>query len=155
MKKIFLIPLLILFILFASCDIGPNSGRGFSLPEGSVDKGRAAFVELECDTCHSVGDIERVAGREGPDIDIKLGGQVTTIKTYGDLVTSVINPSHKTSRRFAQQNVVTEVGESKMIVYNEIMTVQQLVDLVTYLESNYQVVPASRTDYATYRMTDE
>ena len=25
-------------------DIGPNSGRGFSLPEGNVDKGRATFV---------------------------------------------------------------------------------------------------------------
>ena len=155
MKQIFLIPLFILLFLLASCDIGPNSGRGFSLPEGSVDKGRATFVELECNTCHSVGDIERVAGREGPDIDIKLGGEVTTIKTYGDLVTSVINPSHKTSRRYAQQNVATEAGESKMIVYNEIMTVQQLVDLVTYLESNYQVVPANRTEYARYPIKDE
>ena len=155
MKQIFLIPLFILLFLLASCDIGPNSGRGFSLPEGSVDKGRATFVELECNACHSVGNIERVAGHEGPDMDIKLGGRVSTIKTYGDLVTSVINPTHKTSRRYAQQNVATENGESKMIVYNEIMTVQQLVDLVTYLESNYEVVPANRTEYARYRIKDD
>ena len=155
MKQIFLIPLFILFFLLASCDFGPNSGRGFSLPEGNIDKGHSTFVELECNACHSVGDIERVAGREGPDINVKLGGQVTTVKTYGNLVTSVINPSHKTSRRYANQNIATEGGELKMVVYNEIMTVQQLVDLVTYLESNYKVVPANRTEYARYRIKDD
>ena len=155
MKQIFSTPLFILFLLLAACEFGPNSGRGFSLPEGNVDQGRTTFVELECNTCHSVGDIERVAGREGPDINVELGGQVTTIKTYGDLVTSVINPSHKTSRRFTKQNIATEGRELKMVVYNEIMTVQQLVDLVTYLESNYDVVPASRTEYARYRIPDD
>ena len=65
-------------------------------------------------------------------------------------MTSVINPSHKTSRRYVKQNIATEGRELKMVVYNEIMTVQQLVDLVTYLESTYEVVPANRTEYATY-----
>jgi len=155
MKQIFLFPLTILFLLLASCEFGPNSGRGFSLPEGNADQGRENFVELECNACHSIGDIERVAESEGPDINVKLGGRVTGIKTYGDLVTSVINPTHKTARRYSKRNVFTEEGESKMIVYNEIMTVQQLVDLVTYLESNYQVVPANRTEYARYRVKDD
>jgi cytochrome c2 len=154
MKKIFLIPLFILFFLIASCDFGPNSGRGFSLPAGNIDQGRKTFVELECNACHSVGDIERVAAGEGPDINVELGGRVTAVKTYGDLVTSVINPSHKTSWRYAKQTVAAERGELKMEVYNEIMTVQQLVDLVTYLESTYEVVPANRTEYARYRMRD-
>jgi len=150
MKQVFLIPLFILFFLLASCDFGPNSGRGFSLPEGNVDKGRTTFVELGCNACHSVDDIEHVAGSEGSDINVKLGGQVTTVKTYGDLVTSVINPSHKVSRHYARQNFATEGGESKMVAYNEIMTVQQLVDLVTFLESSYEIVPATRTEYARY-----
>jgi len=151
MKQIFLTPLFILFFLLASCDFGPNSGRGFSLPEGNIEQGRTTFLELECNTCHSVGDIERIAGPEGPDINVELGGAVTAVKTYGDLVTSVINPSHKTSRRYVTRDVATEGGEMKMVVYNEIMTVQQLVDLVTYLESNYKVVHPNRTEYATYR----
>lgn len=150
MKQIFLIPLLILILLLAACDTGPNSGRGFSLPEGDADRGRATFIELECNTCHSTADIERIAVSEAPDINIKLGGEVTVIKTYGDLVTSVINPSHKIAQRYSKQKVATEEGESTMIAYNEVMTVQQLVDLVTYLENNYQVVPASRTEYARY-----
>ena len=155
MKQIFLTPLFILTLLLAACDIGPNSGRGFSLPEGNLDKGRATFVELECNACHTVGDIERITGNEGLDINIQLGGEVTVIKTYGDLVTSVINPSHKVIRRHSKQKVFTEEGESKMIAYNEFMTVQQLVDLVTYLESNYQIVPAKRTDYARYRINSD
>ena len=155
MKQIFLIPLYILFFLLASCNYGPNSGRGFSLPEGNVDKGRAAFVELECNACHSVGDIEHVAGHEGLDINVTLGGQATVIKTYGDLMTSVINPSYKTNRRHVYQNFVTEDGESKMVVDYETMTVQQLVDLVTYLESNYQYTPPTRNEYASYRETGQ
>ena len=152
MKKIFLTPLFGLFFVLASCNYGPNSGRGFSLPKGSVDEGRATFVELECNACHSVGDIERVAGREGPDINVKLGGQVAILKTYGDLMTSVINPSYKTSRHRIKQKLATEEGESKMVTYNDTMTVQQLVDLVTYLESNYQYVPPTRNEYAGYRI---
>ena len=155
MKQIFLTPLFILILLLTACDLGPNSGRGFSLPEGNIDKGRATFVELECNACHSVGDIERLTGNEGLDIDIKLGGEVTVIKTYGDLVTSVINPSHKIIRRHSKQKVITEQGESKMIAYNEVMTVQQLVDLVTYLESNYEIVPANRTEYARYNIESD
>lgn len=155
MKQIFLTPLFILILLLTACDLGPNSGRGFSLPEGNIDKGRATFVELECNACHSVGDVERLTGNEGLDIDITLGGEVTVIKTYGDLVTSVINPSHKIIRRHSKQTVTTEQGESKMIAYNEFMTVQQLVDLVTYLESNYKIVPANRTEYARYNIESD
>ena len=152
MRRIFLTPLFLLFLFLASCDFGPNSGRGFSLPQGSFEAGRATFVELDCNACHSVGDIEHIAGNESPDINVKLGGPVTAVKTYGDLVTSIINPSHKISRRNNKQGFATEDNESKMVAYNEVMTVQQLVDLVSYLESNYKVVPVNRTTYPRYRM---
>ena len=150
MRQLFLTPLFLVLLFLASCDFGPNSGRGFSLPEGSVDAGHATFVELECNACHSVGDIERVAGRDKLDINVPLGGPVTAIKTYGNLMTSIINPSDKISRRYTNQNLVTEDDESVMIVYNELMTVQQLVDLVTYLETNYELTPADRTMYGRY-----
>jgi len=155
MRRILLTPLFILIFLLTSCDFGPNSGRGFSLPEGNIEKGSTTFVELECNACHSIGDIKRIAGSEGPDINVRLGGQVAILKTYGDLVTSVINPSHKTSWRYSKQDIATEGGELKMVVYNEIMTVQQLVDLVTFLESNYEMVPVRRTAYPRYRLKED
>jgi sulfur-oxidizing protein SoxX len=152
MKQVFLPLLFLLLLILASCGFDPNSGRGFSLPEGGVEAGRATFVELECNTCHSVGDIERVAGHEGPDLNVRLGGPVSSVKTYGDLVTSVINPSHRISQRYNDHELATGDNESKMMLYNDVMTVQQLVDLVTYLESNYKIIPVNRTAYPRYRL---
>jgi len=151
MRYVSLLMALLLSLSLAACDVGPNSGRGFSLPEGSIENGRTTFVELECNACHSIDTIERLAATEYPTINVRLGGPVTTIKTYGDLVTSVINPSHRVTRRYSTQVVETETGESRMPNYNDVMTVQQLVDLVTFLESNYTLIRYDRTVYPIYR----
>lgn len=150
MRHLYFSPLFSLLLVLASCEFGPNTGRGFSLPEGSVDAGRTTFVELECNSCHSVGDIERIAGHENVDMTITLGGPVTAVKTYGDLMTSVINPSYKVSPLHGMQANIAKGGESPMSVDYEVMTVQQLVDLVTYLESNYELTPPDRNLYEGY-----
>jgi len=150
MRHLSLTPLFSLVLVLASCEFGPNTGRGFSLPEGSVDAGRTTFVELECNACHSVGDVERIAGRTNLDMNITLGGPVAAVKSYGDLMTSIINPSHKISRHHGMQGNISKGNESTMIVNNDVMTVQQLVDLVTYLESNYELTPANRTIHRGY-----
>ena len=85
---------------------------------------------------HSISDIEWKGGSDS--LKIHLGGDVSTQKTYGDLVTSVINPSHKIARRYEQKSSA-ETGLSKMKNYNEVMTVQELIDLVTFLQSEYKV----------------
>jgi len=142
---------LFMSLTLVACDVGPNSGRGFSLPEGDIASGRSVFVELECNACHSIDTIERLAATEYPTINVRLGGPVTSIKTYGDLVTSVINPSHRVTRRYSTEMVETESGESRMRNYNDVMTVQQLVDLVTFLESNYTLIRYDKTVYPVYR----
>jgi sulfur-oxidizing protein SoxX len=91
-------------------------------------------------------DIARLEGTDST-IDVRLGGQVSRIKTYGDLVTSIINPSHKLSRG-NNRMTVSQAGKSKMTVYNEVMTVQQLVDLTTFLQDTYTVYdPAYKIYY--------
>lgn len=112
-------------------------GFGFKLPPGELAQGRTAFVSLGCHDCHSVADIERAADSD-TDIDLRLGGPVTRVKNYGELVTSVINPSHRIARPYPPQPVDVD-GESRMPSYNSIMTVQQLVDVVTFLESEYEL----------------
>lgn len=101
-------------------------GSEFALPEGDIQRGREAFVALQCHTCHSVADIDQVESDLSPPIHRRLGGTVTRVKSYEDLVTSIINPSHRP-------------GRSPMPNYNDVMTVQQLVDLVTFLQSEYRV----------------
>jgi hypothetical protein len=117
------------------------------LPPGDAERGKATFVDLGCNSCHRIDDV--IARLEGSDseIDVRLGGQVSRVKTYGDLVTSIINPSHKLSRG-NNRMTVTEDGQSKMTEYNEVMTVQQLVDLTTMLQETYSVyVPAYQMYY--------
>lgn len=132
-------------VLLSSCN---EQARGFALPEGDIEAGKATFERLECNACHSISGIEWKGGSDS--LQINLGGEVSTKKTYGDLVTSVINPSHKIAQSYKENTgAITETGLSKMKNYNEIMTVQELIDLVTFLQSEYRVSIPS-TDYYPY-----
>lgn len=122
-----------------------QQSQGFVLPPGDAARGEETFVEMGCNLCHRIdGVIPRATAKLDSGIDVRLGGQVTRVKTYGDLVTSIINPSHKLSRG---QNSMTvrDDGTSRMPVYNQIMTVQQLIDLTAFLQGTYSVyVPEYR-----------
>ena len=141
--------LLIAMAVLAGCDRDPMSEKGFRLPDGNAEAGRAAFLDMECQQCHSIEgmDLPAIPGQEPPYV--VLGGEVTKVKTYGELVTAIINPSHRLARGYARA-VVAKDGESKMAVYNEYMTVQQLIDLVTFLQPMYEVVPPEYR-YRSYR----
>ena len=124
----------VLFLLGLIALVGCNQqGRGFALPEGDMEAGKMAFTRLGCNECHNVGDVEWAGTDES--LHVPLGGEVTTMKSYGELVTSIINPSHKMSERYAAEN--TEV--SPMTQYNEVMFVSELVDIVTFLQSEYEL----------------
>lgn len=135
-------------VLLASISVlaGCNpEARGFALPPGDAEQGKETFVDLGCNACHSVkGSIARVDGGD-LDVHVVLGGEVTRVKTYGDLVTSIINPSHKLSR--GGPGIVAEDGTSNMPVYNDIMTVQQMIDLTAMLQASYSVIPPRYTHH--------
>ena len=123
-------------LVLVGCD--PQQ-RGFVLPPGDSQRGQQTFVELRCNACHSVkGSVERLEDEGHLQIYVQLGGEVTRVKTYGDLVTSIVNPSHKLSRGPDPRHTTPE-GESKMPRYNEVMTVQQLIDITAYLAGTYSL----------------
>lgn len=150
MNRFKLLSFLLAFTLLSGCEYGPNTGKGFSLPEGDVTRGKATFVSLGCNNCHSISDIDQLPSADVDQPRVRLGGTVSQVKTYGDLVTSVINPSHKVAKRLNQGAVMSEEGNSMMKNYNDVMTVTQLVDLVTFLEDNYEVVVYPKTSYRSY-----
>ena len=123
----------------SGCEADRMSEKGFSLPEGNALAGREAFVYLHCHECHTVVGEEFPAVAMADPPFVQLGGKVTRVKTYGQLVTAIINPSHKLSRGLNTMTT-TQQGTSRMPIYNEVMTVQQLVDVVTYLQTQYDVV---------------
>jgi len=124
----------------AGCDPdAAMSQRGFRLPDGDAEAGREAFLYMQCHQCHSIKgeQLPGIPGQEPPYVE--LGGMVTQVKTYGQLVTAIINPSHKLASGYAKE-VVSDDGVSKMYVYNDHMTVKELTDIVTFLQPYYKVI---------------
>ncbi len=149
MKYLLICCFCLISLSLISCDLGPDSSKGFSLPHGDVNKGAAVLVKYQCLACHHINGIEQAAGINNPDLNIRLGGKSTKVKTYAELVTSVINPSH----RFASGYPLTSIavaGESKMKNFNDVMTVTELVNLVSFLQPNYELIPFRRTNYQFY-----
>jgi hypothetical protein len=128
----------VILLAVAGCDAGPRSARGFRLPDGDVEKGKGTFVTLQCNTCHKVAGVELPAPDTKADVEVTLGGEVRRVRTYGELVTSVINPSHTLARGYPKEKISKD-GESRMTNFNDVMTVSQLVDLVAFLQSAYQI----------------
>lgn len=144
MKQLLISLLLIATGLSAGCDQEKIANRGFALPPGDTEQGQKVFIEKQCIACHTLAGAE-FAGDEWNynmkrEINVTLGGEVTKLKTYGDLVTSVINPSHRIAKGYEEEDILDEQGKSKMRVYNDVMTVAELVDLVTFLQSQYELV---------------
>ena len=51
----------------------------------------------------------------------------------------VINPSHKIAKVSVSDTLTTTSGQSKMQVYNQFMSVQELIDIVAFLQSEYKL----------------
>jgi mono/diheme cytochrome c family protein len=133
--------LALLAALTAGC-INPRSSAGFRLPDGDVERGKAAFLELKCYTCHTVSGVDIGArGKEYAYLrSVVLGGETRRVKTYGELVTSIINPSHILALGYPKE-LITKGDQSAMTNFNDTLTVRQLADLVAFLQSRYQLIP--------------
>lgn len=135
-------------LALAGCTGDARSGHGFRLPDGDPEAGRRAFVQLRCHVCHTAPGID-VSFEGTAAADVPLGGPVTRVQTYGELVTAIINPSHRIVLRVPQ--VPARSGEPspmELARLNEHVTVQQLVDLVAFLQGTYQVVAPNYNPYA-------
>lgn len=120
-----------------ACDEGPKSARGFRLPDGDPEKGKAAFVSLQCHTCHQVVGVDLPAPPSKGTNQFFVGGEVTKLRSYGDLVTSIINPSHGLSPGFDRKKLEGS-NLSPMPEFNQVMTVAQMIDLVAFLHPRYK-----------------
>ena len=150
MKSIMSASIFLLVTVSAGCIPPPKSGKGFTLPDGDVEAGKATFVQMQCNACHKVSGVDQVVSEGAePEMKIALGGEVPRIKTYGELVTSIINPSHRLAVGYSREDVAVD-GASKMTNYNDVMTVTELSDLVAFLQSKYKVKQYEPTIYPPY-----
>ena len=82
-------------LLCASCTVSPIFG--YPVDEGNVDAGRQAFIDHQCHQCHSVAGVRLPPLAGASDQLLELGGETSTIRSYGGLMTSIINPNHEIS----------------------------------------------------------
>lgn len=100
-------------------------GWRFTMPKGDPDKGREIFEKYVCYVCHEVRGEKFPATAAGPELS-----QMGPLHPLEYFTESVINPSAHASKKHRGPE-----GKSTMPAYNDRMTVQELIDLSTYLAS--------------------
>lgn len=142
----------ILMVLTSCQDRAAKLGKGFRLPEGNVELGQAAFVAMECNHCHTVAGVVLPKPATPSKISYELGGEVRRVKTYGELVTAIIQPQHVIAPGYLAKLSEGERKDavSPMPSFNDRLTVRKLTDIVTFLHSRYQLIAPPGVRYPEY-----
>jgi len=134
--------LLSMLVLLAGCTVDRHSSAGFRLrPDGDIERGKVAFVGLGCSDCHQVDGVNLPRPTVQPPVPVVLGGVTLEPITDGQLVTSIVYPAYELRDQLARypKAEITRNGEPRMPPYDDRMTVRQLTDIVTFLQSRYSV----------------
>ena len=109
---------------------GTPTGWRFSWPGGDAGRGRDVFTRYECFSCHEVRGERFPIPRDALSIGPELAsiGPVHEVEYF---VEAIINPNAVVERG---KGYDAADGSSKMPSFNDTLTVQELVDLVTYLK---------------------
>lgn len=130
----------------AAC--APNTALVVRFPLGNVERGREAFVALECHACHRIQEVQLTPPATTPtSFDVVLGGHTPRIETYGDIITAIVNPSHRLARSYREAAVRGEASPMAAQFLNDVMTTQQLVDIAAFLRTEYDYIPPPSPPY--------
>ncbi len=111
---------------------GVPKGWTFRVPHGDPDQGRKLFIELECHQCHSVRGEKIPPIDRGPE---DVGPDLTGMGSHYPpeyFAESILNPNRVT---VIEKGYAGEDGLSTMPSYADVLTLQDLLDLVAYLSS--------------------
>jgi L-cysteine S-thiosulfotransferase len=131
-----------LVLVLGGCARDSHEVEGFTLPAGDIERGKLAFVDLGCRQCHTVAGVELPEYHVPMRFQIELGGHVIKVKRYGELLTSVVNPSHDLAEQFVDtiKSDNKRPAESPMPDFNHTMTIAQLIDIIEFLHSRYSLL---------------
>lgn len=118
----------------AACDTR-HSPAAFHLPAGDVERGKAAFVDLGCHSCHAMPGAEMPSPYVQPPVPVKLGGAINRRLSDAYIVTALLDPDYQLAPY--PRNQITSDGKSRMPCYAGKMTTQQMIDVVAFLQSRY------------------
>ena len=104
-------------------------GWQFTMPKGDAAKGREAFEKFACYVCHEVRGEKFPAAAPGSALGPELS-QMGPLHPLEYFTESVINPSAHAPKKYRGPD-----GKSTMPAANDRMTVQELIDLSSYIAS--------------------
>jgi mono/diheme cytochrome c family protein len=105
-------------------------GWKFTLPQGDPAKGRAVFVKLQCYACHEV----RGQTFPGAKAAASIGPELSEMAAHHEaefFAEAIVNPN----ALIDEPQWRAPDGTSRMPSFNDLLTVQELVDLVAFLKS--------------------
>jgi mono/diheme cytochrome c family protein len=110
---------------------GTPPGWRFAWPKGDPAKGRDAFAKFECYRCHEVKGEKFPAptekGKVGPELS-----QMGPLHEPEYFAEAILSPNAVIEKGKGYQG---PDGSSKMPSFNDSMTVEELIHLVTYLRT--------------------
>ncbi len=107
----------------------------FTLPPGDPVEGKKLFVELECYKCHEIkGESLPVVGEGDKGIGPELS-QMAGLHPLEFFAESIVNPNAVIDPQDKELGFLGADGKSRMPTYSDVLTVKQLADLATYLNS--------------------
>lgn len=106
----------------------------FELPDGNSTTGRAVFVKMSCYSCHAVQGDTHPEPVAQPTVPVVLGPEYAKWSNER-LALSIVDPSHNVPKEFRYSPDIRLGTLSRMGNYRDVMTVQELVDIVAYLRS--------------------
>ncbi|MGH8068529.1 MAG: c-type cytochrome [Candidatus Entotheonellia bacterium] len=114
---------------------GTPEGWKFTWPRGDPVKGREVFVKLECYGCHEVQaeKFPAPSGDIGPELSMM--GPLHDAEYFAE---AIIHPNAVIQKGKGYE---AADGASKMPSYNDLVTVQEVIDLVAYLKGLKLPVP--------------
>jgi len=111
-------------------------GWHFTWPQGDPVKGREVFVKLECYSCHAIQGEQFPApsGDVGPEL-----AAMAALHEAAYFAEAIINPNTVIE---PDKGYEAADGASKMPSYNDLVTIQEVVDLVAYLKGLKPIIDA-------------
>ena len=140
----------VILLVLTGCATHPDYATQFRFPIewGGIAEGQVAFVDLECNQCHTVKGVDLAPYEGESPVTLELGGTIVHAKTYADLVTSIISPDHVVSDEYLSTLPRdARRGATTVMPINHQMTVEQLIDLVIFLNSRYVLMDGYSETY--------
>jgi mono/diheme cytochrome c family protein len=118
---------------------GPGASPKSVFPTGKAEAGQVVFVEKGCHQCHSAGPTKLPAVELESRLVIELGGDVHAAWTRDDYARAIMDPNHLVSEDY--QIAMIRLGDhfkaenSPMPTFADVLRVNELIDLVTFLDT--------------------